>query len=71
MQANKLISRIRRLFPVRRQGIFPNVALASSLHRWLALDMQNWQEPEPVPAPKTVELEQPTITMDTIVLEAI
>jgi hypothetical protein len=75
MLANKALSRLRRLFhpPDRRRplSIFPNVALATSLHCWLAQDMQNWQEPDPVPAPLTIQLEQPTITMDTVILEAI
>lgn len=75
MLANKPLSLLRRLFhpPDRRRPIcsFPNVQLASSLHRWLAQDMADWQEPEPVPAPLTIQLEQPTITMDTIVLEIV
>jgi hypothetical protein len=66
------MSLARRLFhpPDRRRPVFvfPNVALASSLHCWLALDMEDWQEPEPEGAPPTRVLDRETITMDTVVL---
>ena len=72
MLANKALSRLRRLFhPPDRRRPFPNVAFASSLHHWLALDMQDWQEPEPEGAPPTRVLDRETITMDTIILPAL
>jgi len=70
--ALRIIAGVRRLFhPPDRRRPFPNVALATSLHCWLAQDMIDWQEPEPEGAPPTRVLDRETITMDTIILPAL